>query len=157
MGFRSMFRTYLTYLAFLLALCIQNRRTSLFFLAFLEFLNFNSTSHAQIRNHISAIKQFSTKFSLPVKPLSHGKITMYLNSLQKSAKFTVKLHHIVHLSFLSQIVKFCDKTYIGGIFKVMYLHSFFGFLRLSNLVPHSVSTFSHFKHLTKGMCFFTPT
>ena len=39
---------------------------------------------------------------------------------------------------------------MGHIFKTAYLLGFFGFLRLSNLVPHAVSSFSHLKHLAKG-------
>ena len=43
-----------------------------------------------------------------------------------------------------------DNTYQGQVFKVAYLLGFLAFLRLSNLCPHSASTFDLFKHLTKG-------
>ena len=55
---------------------------------------------------------------------------------------------------LSQIVQNCNYTYMGHILKTIYLLGFFGFLRLSNLVPHTASTFSHLKHLCKGDFFF---
>ena len=42
---------------------------------------------------------------------------------------------------------------MGHIFKAVYLTAFFGFLRLSNLVPHSVATYSQLKHLSKGDAF----
>ena len=49
----------------------------------------------------------------------------------------------------------CDATQLGTVFKAAYLVGFFGFLRLSNLVPHSTTSFSHLKHLAKGDIFFS--
>ena len=43
---------------------------------------------------------------------------------------------------------------MGTIFKAVYLLAFFGFLRLSNLVPHSLSSYFHMKQLSKGDFFF---
>ena len=39
---------------------------------------------------------------------------------------------------------------MGQIFKCVYLLSFYSFLRMSNLVPHSISDFSPLKHLARG-------
>ena len=45
---------------------------------------------------------------------------------------------------------------MGQIFKGLYLLSFFSFLRLSNLVPHSCTGFSPLKHLARGDIIFKP-
>ena len=41
------------------------------------------------------------------------------------------------------------------VFKTVFLLAFFGFLRLSNIIPHSLSTFDPSKHLTAGDLIFT--
>ena len=46
---------------------------------------------------------------------------------------------------------------MGKKFKVAYCLGFFGFLRLSNLVPHTVHYFLILKHLCKGDVFFKET
>ena len=43
------------------------------------------------------------------------------------------------------------------VFKAVYLVSFYYFLRLSNLVPHSVQQFSALRHLARGDAIFHPT
>ena len=45
---------------------------------------------------------------------------------------------------------------MGKIYKALYLLSFYSFLRLSNLVPHAVSQYSHLKHLSRGDVIFRP-
>ena len=50
----------------------------------------------------------------------------------------------------------CDSMYMGMVYKAAYLLAFFSFLRISNLVPHSVNAFSVFKHLTKADVIFAP-
>ena len=45
---------------------------------------------------------------------------------------------------------------MGQVFKAAYLLSFFSFLRISNLVPHSISTFDPIKHLSRANVFFAP-
>ena len=48
------------------------------------------------------------------------------------------------------MVAICESFYLGKIFKAVFLLGFFGFLRLSNIVPHSKSTFDSTRHLTRG-------
>ena len=42
---------------------------------------------------------------------------------------------------------------MGQIFKCVYLLSFYSFLHMSNLVPHSIQSFSPLKHLARGDVF----
>ena len=46
--------------------------------------------------------------------------------------------------------------YTGTIFKAAFLASFFSFLSISNLVPHSIATYEHMKQLARpDVIFFT--
>ena len=75
---------------------------------------------------------------------------MYLKSLQKSAPFKPILKDIIDIPLLYAIIDLCDKQPLGYIFKTVYLVSFFSFLRISNLCPHSVNDYSPLRQLAKG-------
>ena len=152
-AYLTMFHLYLAFLAFIGFLPAKVNVDVI--LAFLECLNFNSISVAQMSNHLAAIKSFSVKLNLPVNIFEHSKISMYLKAIQKTTPVKIKLNNIVDIPFLTALVKKCDSTYMGQIFKVAYLISFFGFLRLSNLAPHSMAAFSFLKHLAKGDVIFS--
>ena len=124
-------------------------------LAFFECLRLNHISHSQMLNYLSAIKSFASRFSLHLSVFQHSKLTLYLKAVQKSSPKLNKLDNIIDKNLFQQIVLRCDATQSGTIFKAAYLVGFFGFLRLSNLVPHSTRSFSHLKHLAKGDIFFS--
>ena len=46
--------------------------------------------------------------------------------------------------------------YLGHIFKAVYLVAFFSFLRISNLVSHSIASYSHLKQLARADVIFAP-
>ena len=148
-----MFRLFLAFLCFSKASSSQVNVNVL--LAFLEFLVFNSVKHSQLLNYLSAIKTMASIYDWHIPDLKHVKIQLYLKLIKKTAPFCVKLHHIIDITFLTSLVSKCDSTYMGSIFKAVYLTAFFGFFRLSNLVPHTVASFSMLKHLTRGDIFFS--
>ena len=147
-----MFRTFLAFLAFCRVPSHQVNVDIL--IAFMTCLVTNKVKHAQLLNYISAIKTMSSAHSWQLPDLNHAKLHMYLKSIQKSSPFSVKLHHLIDIPLLTSIVQRCDSTYLGYVFKTCYLIAFFGFFRLSNLVPHSARDFSLLKHLTRGDVFF---
>ena len=151
-SYSAMFRTFLAFLVFCQLQFHQVNVNVL--LAFLECLVVNNVRHSQLLNYMSAIKTMSSAYDLSLPDINHPKLAMYLKSIQKSSPFHVKLHHIIDIPFLSSIVQKCDLTYLGFVFKACYLTAFFGFFRLSNLVPHTIAQFSVLKHLTRGDVFF---
>ena len=54
---------------------------------------------------------------------------------------------------LRNIINQCDHSYMGQVFKIAYLLSF-SFLRISNLVPHSIHSFDPTKQLARADAFF---
>ena len=148
-----MFKLYLAFLAFN---ALEPHQVIIdTVLAFFECLRLNHISHSQMLNYLSALKAFASRFSLDVSVFQHSKLTLYLKAVQKSSPKLIKLDNIVDKILLHQILLKCDATQLGTVFKAAYLVGFFGFLRLSNLVPHSTTSFSHLKHLAKGDIFFS--
>ena len=82
------------------------------------------------------------------------RLQCFMKALQKQSPLSVMIKPIFDIQTLEKICKICDITYQGQVFKVAYLLGFFAFLRLSNLCPHSASTFDILKHLTRGDVFF---
>ena len=66
------------------------------------------------------------------------------------APLRVNLKKVIDIPLLRSIVSQCDFTFMGQIYKALYLLSFYSFLRLSNLVSHVVPQYSPLKHLSRG-------
>ena len=124
-AYLAMFRLYLAFLAFIGLEPIQVNVDVL--LAFLECLNFNSISVAQMNNHLAAVMSFSVRLNLPLSHLEHSKISMYLKAIQKITPAKTKLNNIVDITFLKKMILKCDSIFMGQIFKTAYLISFLVF------------------------------
>ena len=125
-------------------------------LCFLECLHYNGVKHSQMANYLSAIKCKFLIFGLDVACFNDHRLKYYQRAVQLHAPLQVKLNKIINVDLLKRIVLHCDLTYMGQIFKAVYLLSFFSFLQLSNLVPHSCNGFSPLKHLARGDIIFIP-
>ena len=123
-------------------------------LVFLEFLVASDFSFNQISNYLSGIKAMAVIHGLSDFPFSHVQVKYFVRSLQITNPITVTLKKIIDIPLLRRIVHQCDQTYMGQVFKAIYLTAFFSFLRLSNFVPHALAQFSAKKHLTKEDIFF---
>ena len=153
-AYNSKFRLFLSFCVFL---NIQLHHISpLILLSFLEFLTENNTSHSNIANHISAIKACCTIYNLPLSPFQDPRIKYYLKAMALHKAFKVKLKKIVDLHTLQLITRSCDFTYMGQIYKALYLVAFFSFLRISNLLPHFTQSFSPIHQLSQRDLIFAP-
>ena len=83
-------------------------------------------------------------------PLDHKKIKYYLRDLKLNRPISVTSHNIITVHMLLKIVYQCDYLYMGKVFKAVFLAAFFGFFRLSNLAPHSLTTFDFTRHVAGG-------
>ena len=63
---------------------------------------------------------------------------------------------IIDIPTLRNITEQCNRVHMGFIFKAAILLSYFAFLRISNLVPHSIATYNPLKQLARGDIFFFP-
>ena len=149
----AMFRLYLGFLVYMN--WDPSQVTVPRLLIFLEFLVANSFNYSQICNYLSGIKACANIYGLSEWPFSHVQVKYFLRSLQIRAPVMLTLKKIIDIPLLRQIVRQCDNTYMGQVFKTLYLTAFFTFLRLSNFVPHSIPQFSPTKHLTKEDIFFS--
>ena len=130
--------------------------STIFILSFLEFLLENGTSPSGVSNYISAVKSSLAMYGVSTLPFLDQRIIYFQKSLARQRQFSIKIKKIIDIPLLQKITSLCDTTWMGQIYKATYLVAFFSFLRISNLVPHSISAFSPLEQLTRGDIFFAP-
>ena len=101
-------------------------------------------------NYLSEIKAKLALFGLSIHLFSDPRIKYFQKAMILHRPFKVALKKIIDIHTLQLIVRPCDFTYMGQVFKAVYTVAYFSFLRLSNLVPHSVKLFSPLYHLARA-------
>ena len=71
-----------------------------------------------------------------------------VSKIQRPFKPRVLAH--LDISLLDHIIMQCDKFQFPVVFKSLYLLMFFSFLRLSNVLPHSVAKFDYTRQLARA-------
>ena len=111
----------------------------------MEYLCANNHSKASISNYMAAICAFHIIYALDNHPFKHECM-----SLQITAPLIPRIRTTLDIEILTSIVTICDDLEAPAVFKSLYLTCFFSFLRLSNLLPHTVKTFDVTRQLTRG-------
>ena len=148
------FRLFVAYCCFI-GVHLQNL-TPLIAMSFLEFLVENNLFHSAIANYLSAVKANLALYGLPLYSFQDPRITYFQKSLSLHKTFAPVVKKIIDIPLLASITSICDTMWMGQIFKALYLTAFFSFLRISNLVPHSIKAFSPIEQMARGDVFFAP-
>ena len=119
-------------------------------LAFLEYLYENNYTVSNITNYLAAIRAVSIIYDLPTECFKNQKIQMLIRSLKLNRPLTLRSQSVLDENMLNQVVLACHQLQNPLVFSVIHLFAFFSFLRFSNIVPHSISTFDVSRHLTHG-------
>ena len=125
-------------------------------IAYLQFLTSNGSSNPTLANHVAAIKANLALYGLSTRLFQDPRIKYFHKAVKLHAPFKPSLKSIIDIDTLQMIVRTCDSTYMGQVFKAVYTLAFFSFLRLSNLVPHSIKACSPLYHLARADVFFAP-
>ncbi len=150
----SMFNTFLAYIIFydidLSQLSVPH------ILGFIETLAISQISMATIKNYISALRATFHRYSIPTLVLHHRDIQLMLRSCSITIIGNPKVKHIFSLQILTQIILKCHTLDHPCLYRAIYLFAFFGFFRISNLVPSSFKAYEITKHLARGDIFVAP-
>ena len=109
--------------------------------AYLQFLASNGLSTPTLGNHLAAIKANRSLYGLPTLIFQDPRIKYFQKAITLRTPFKPSLKSVIDIDTLQLLVRACDFTYMGQVFKGVYTLASFSFLRLSNLVPHSVKDF----------------
>ena len=119
-------------------------------LSFMEFLHFNGLSPNHIANYMAALRALHILSALQTDSFKDQRISLFLKALKIHAPLNVPVRSHIDTETLSSITAFCDAFPHPHIFKLLYLLCFFSFLRLSNLLPHTTSSFDPTRQLARA-------
>ena len=118
-------------------------------------MTFNKISQANILNYLSAIKTSLANLGVDISPFNEQQVR-FNKALIRQQPFSHVMKSIIDTDMLNSIAKQCDNIFMGFVFKAAFLLSFFSFLRISNLVPHSIASYDYLKQLARGDIIFAP-
>ena len=126
-------------------------------LAFMEFLTLNKLSQSNISNHMAGIRAMFILYGLDTASFKDERINLFIKALKINQPFQPRFTKVISIQLLSQIVESCRDLRDPILFKALYLFMFYSFLRLSNVLPHSIKAFDPSRHLTRGDLIFSET
>ena len=143
---RLHFRTFVAFLAhFKCSVSFQLQHI----LCFIEYLATNGLSHKVISQYISSLRTLASWYNIPHDSLSHPSVHLLLRSLRINNTRPPPQRDIFSLDMLRAISRQCDFTLDPLLYRAIFLTSFFGFLRMSNVAPHSKALFDPERHLLR--------
>ena len=140
------FRTFLAFIMFMeLPLTVNLHNV----LTFLEYLFQNHISPKVIRNYLSSVRLMASRYRIPQTGSYHYAISNYVRSISINSDFRPTPRGIFDLSTLYHISMSCDILDDPILYRAIFLTSFYGFLHMSNLAPHSAKHFSQNRHFLR--------
>ena len=109
----------------------------------------NSISYKVITSYISSLKKAAQKYSWSPDVFSHRLVLEYLRSVSINTRFTPTVRGIFDITILSLISQTCKILEDAALVRAVFLLAFFGFLRMSNIAPHSRYKFDKNKHFLR--------
>ena len=89
-------------------------------------------------------------FDLDTSYFQHHQIQYYLKSLKINRPLQPKTHKHIDIQLLTSLIHITDTLEHSHLFKPLYILAYFSFLKLSNILPHTVTGFGNSRHLAKG-------
>ena len=147
------FKTFIAFMVFMnlpVSLSVHN------ILIFLEYLYVNSLSPKVIKNYLSSLASMAKQFRIDSSNIYHHTVHRYLRSISINSKFAPTPRGIFDIKTLYDISVSCDTLSDPILFRSIFLTAYFGFLRMSNFAPHSLSKFHPDKHFLLRDLVFAP-
>ena len=119
-------------------------------ISYIEYLVIKGFKYKSIVTHMSLLKNCFHEYLLPFQLLESRNVKLMLRACSLTMDFAPVLKGIFSLEILTQIIRACHILDQPSMYRCLFLLAFFGFLRISNLVPPSGCSFDPFRHLTRG-------
>ena len=140
------FRTYLSFLIFTnspISITLSN------VIAFLEYLYQNNISPRVIKNYLSSIVSTTKFYQIDYQGACHPSVVRYLRSISINSRFQPTPRGIFDIKTLYAISQACDQLPDPLLYRAIFLCSFYAFLRMSNVAPHSRAQFDPNRHFLR--------
>ena len=145
-NYDEMFKDFLTFLV--PAGLILSQVDTIQLLAFMEFLCQNGLSPSNINNYLAAVRANLVICGLSTAFINCDRIHLFLRAMKINRPLSLKI-------LLHSILQACSCLQYPQVFPALYSFLFFSFLRLSNVLPHSIHTFDPSGQLCRGDVIFS--
>ena len=147
------FRTFLAYLIFM-GLPIKINTYNV--LTFIEYLHSNALSHKVISNYVSSLVTMAHKYGIEHSALRDSCVIRLLRSISINTKFSPTPRGIFDPKTLYLLSMSCDILSDPLLYRAIFLTAYYGFLRMSNVAPHSAAKFDPSVHILSKDLIFAP-
>ena len=137
-SYLAAFRQFIAFLV-IMGLDIPYREAVI--IVYLEYLIQQGLRSCTIRNHISVIRHYFAVFNWPTVALCGRKVALLIKSVEVNARMSIRVKGIITVKILEKLITQTLKYENGYVFAALFLTAFFGFFRLSTLLPNKVSEF----------------
>ena len=124
-------------------------------LAFMEYLHQGGFTAANITNHLTAIMSCCIVYHINTAPFRDHRLPLFIKSIKINRPLQPLWNLIVDENMLLSICTMSSMLPFPKVFKALYLLTYFSFLRLSSILPHTLAAFDHTRHLCKGDIIFS--
>ena len=147
------FRTFVAFLTFLNIPIVCSLHN---LLIFGEYLYNSNISFKVIKHYFSSLSTCASYYKLDIKCFSHPLVSRFLRSISINSQFSPSLKGIFDIRTIYPISLSCDILSDPLLFRAIFLVSFYGFLRMSNVAPHSSAKFYPSIHFLRKDLIFGP-
>ena len=147
------FRTFVAFLMFLnlpIVCSIHN------LLIFGEYLHNNNILYKVTKHYFSSLATCASYYKLDTKSFSHPLLSRFIRSISINSQSSPSPKGIFDIRTIYLISLSCDILPDPLLFRAIFLVSFYGFLRMSNIAPYSSSKFDPNKHFLRKDLIFGP-
>ena len=149
LNFVSQWRAYLLFYTYCQLIALPTSVTDL--CRYIVFLTWNLNSYQTLKNYLNGVRSLHLCHNLPFKMLENFEVRLLLQTAKKRLNVTSYAKLPVEPQMLLGILGCLD---LSSSFDLAlwcsFLFGFFGFLRKSNIVPRSLSSFNPSQHLSRG-------
>ena len=110
---------------------------------------------SNVVNYMAGIRSHFIIYGLNTSPFKDQRLQLFYRFLKYTRRFEPIISLIIDTDLLLAILSAANTLQIPIIYRALYLLSFFSFLRLSNILPHTSKTFDPTRQLCRGDLIFS--
>ena len=145
---RQYHRMWLDFIGFQVAAGLLGYQVTIkILLSFLEYLQQNHISAGKLQNYLTAMHIVN---GLETVSFKDERLPLFLKASRIQRPFKPRILAHLDISLLDHLIMQFEKFQSPVVFKSLYLLMFFSFLRLSNVLPHSIAKFDYTRQLARA-------
>ena len=146
--YHRMFKDFLSFLVFVILQLQQVNSSTM--LSYMEYMVQNGYSHTNVSNNVAAIKSLSLVYGQDISHCFDNTIPLFVKSIKNNSQLSLIVRPLIDVEVLGHILQEASKLPFPAVYQSLYLLCFFSFVRISNILPHTIASFDVSRQLTRG-------